>query len=121
MQLVRIEQPHPEWNLRRASRALYVNKADRIKYMACMASWSEPVETLREFVALEELGNEEWGEVARGLLNEMEQCADAKAVEDSETWCMNPFGEQSAMFSLGACACLSPVIFGIMFDWNGIY
>ena len=125
--MVRMAQPNPEWTLTRCATALYGNKADRMKYMSGKPSWGETIETLREFVELEQLGEAEWGEEAEELLEEMmeEQEAEEKAMQDSESWCSNPFGSDdmssSAAAAMGACACLSPVLLGMLFNWNDVF
>jgi hypothetical protein len=80
--------------------------------------------SLREFVALKGLGHDEWGEPAEILLKEMQKKMEEEAAEDqamfeSESWCTNPFGEGAAV--VGACACMSPVIFGMVFNWSDIF
>ena len=124
MKLIRTAQPHPQWTLTRAATALYGNTANRMKYMSCKASWGETVETLREFEALAQLGESEWKEEAEELLEELEEQAreeeaEAKAMFEAESWCSNPFGEHSA--AIGACACLSPVVLGMLFNWNSVF
>ena len=122
--MVRTAQPHPEWTLTRCATALYGNKAMRMKYMSCKPSWGESIETLREFVALEQLGEAEWGEEAEEVLEELERRiadeeAEEKAMFESESWCA--FGDSATMASVGACACLSPVVLGMLFNWNSVF
>lgn len=122
MTLHRTAQPNPQWTLTRAAKALYGAQHHRRQYLTCRPVWEESVEALREFVALEALGEAEWGEEAEELLEEMvnkEDLAEEKALEEGESWCTNPFAEQAA--ALGACACLSPVLLGMAFSWNGIF
>ena len=127
MKMVRTAQPHPDWTLTRCATALYGNKAHRLKYMSAKPSWGETMETLQEFVELEQLGEAEWGEEAEELLEEMmeEREAEEKAMQaDAESWCA--FGgademSSSAAAAMGACACLSPVLLGMLFNWNDVF
>jgi hypothetical protein len=127
MKLVRTAQPHPEWTLTRCATALYGNKANRAKYMSAKPSWAETIETLREFVELPQLGEKEWEEDSWELLQQMErQAAEDEAEEmaaiEAESWCSNPLsGDSTVMASVGACACLSPVLLGLLFNWNSVF
>jgi len=125
--MARIAQPHPTWTLTRVATALYGSSNNRMKYLSCKPNWGESIETLRELVALEQLGDYEWREEAEELLEQWEKIllndheAEEKAVLESESWCANPFGESATMASVGACACLSPVLLGMLFNWNAIF
>jgi hypothetical protein len=51
-----------------------------------------------------------------------EEAAEDKAMFESESWCTNPFGDPfgEGAAVVGACACMSPVIFGMVFNWSSI-
>jgi hypothetical protein len=122
--MVRTKQPNPQWTLTRAVTALYGSKTNRMTYLSCRPNWGETIETLREFVELDQLGENEWGKEAKILLEEMERKqqeeeAEEKVMFESESWCTNPFSDNVA--SIGACAFLTPVIFGIAFNWNTLF
>ena len=126
MKMMRTEQPNPQWTLTRAATALYGAKNNRRKYLSCKPVWEESIDSLREFIELDALGEAEWGEEAEEILEELEkektkdEEAEERATLESESWCTNPFGDASAM-SMAGCACLSPVLIGMLFNWNGIF
>lgn len=128
MKLQRIEQPHPEWNLKRCCRALYGAKENRRRYLSCKCDWGETKETLEEFCELEELGDYEWRREARKQLADMEaeeadMAAEEKAAAEAESWCRAPFdfNDTTTMASVGACACMSPVVLGVLFNWSSMF
>ena len=96
-------------------------------YSGCRPAWGESVEKLKEFIDLPQLGEQEWGAEAEQLLEKMQKTAaddyevEEKVMNDAaESWC-NPFGDDAAMASVGACACLSPVLIGMLFNWSSIF
>ena len=92
MKLIRTAQPNPQWTLTRCATALYGAKTSRVKYLSCKPVWGETIETLREFVELDQLGEAEWGEEAEEILEEMEKKlkveeeAEEKAMGEAESW-----------------------------------
>lgn len=124
MKLERISQPHPTWSLTRCAFALYGATKNRRAYMSCYASWDESLKTLREFVALEQLGDYEWKQEAEYVLENWKdyQDEDDKYAREASDWCSFPFSTSSpTMASLGACACLSPVLVSVLFNWDDIF
>jgi hypothetical protein len=121
MKLVCTARPHPEWTLSRCAKALYGNTAKPTLYMSAMPSWGETIETLREFVELKALGNYEWGHEAKRLLDEMERevegVAEEKPTIEAESCCWyNTFLSATVVASVGAFACISPVLLHFLFD-----
>jgi MOSC domain-containing protein YiiM len=72
MKLVRTSHPNPKWTMAYLSEVMY-KEGSKKSMMACKAEWVRDKEELIELLNLPQLGNYEWKDEARKLLDEIEK------------------------------------------------